>query len=101
MTDNNGSNQISVEEQQELMEKYDVESNNRKLTGVLGWIVFIILISFSLFHLYTGVFGAFTAYIQRTIHLGFVLALLFMLFPVKRGVMKNSVPWCDCKIGSA
>lgn len=92
---NNESNQISIEEQQELMEKYDVESNTRKFTGILAWVVFFVLISFSLFHLYTGIFGAFTAYIQRTIHLGFALSLIFMLFPAKRGLKKSSVPWYD------
>lgn len=87
--------ELTLEEQQELMEKYDVESNTRKLTGVLGWVVFIIMIAFSLFHLYTGVFGAYTAYIQRTIHLGFALSLIFMLFPIKRGTKKDGVPWYD------
>jgi TRAP transporter 4TM/12TM fusion protein len=86
---------LSEEEQQKLMEKYDTESNTRKLHGVLGWIVFIIMIAFSLFHLYTGFFGAYTAYIQRTIHLGFALTLIFMLFPAKRGTKKNTVPWYD------
>jgi len=87
--------QLSIEEQQELMEKYDVESNTRKIGGILGWIVFFTLIAFSLFHLYTGVFGAFTAYIQRTIHLGFALSLIFLLFPAKRGTKRKGVPWYD------
>jgi TRAP transporter 4TM/12TM fusion protein len=86
---------LSEEEQQELMEKYDAEANTRKLTGILGWVVFIVLIAFSLFHLYTGIFGAYTAYIQRTVHLGFALSLIFMLFPIKRGLKKDSIPWYD------
>ncbi|WP_156854115.1 TRAP transporter permease [Oceanobacillus sp. AG] len=87
--------QLSEEEQQKLMEKYDAESNQRKLGGILGWVVFLTLIAFSLFHLYTGAFGAKTAYIQRTIHLGFALSLIFLLFPAKRGLKKSSVPWYD------
>lgn len=87
--------ELTLEEQQELLEKFDTESRTRKLTGAIGWIVFITLIVFSLFHLYTGVFGAYTAYIQRTIHLGFALSLIFLLFPVRRGTKKNNVPWYD------
>lgn len=87
--------ELSEEEQQKLMEKYDAEATSRKLTGVLGWVVFVVLIAFSLFHLYTGYFGAFTAYIQRTIHLGFALSLIFILFPAKRGTKKDGVPWYD------
>ncbi|MFD1851974.1 TRAP transporter permease [Oceanobacillus bengalensis] len=95
MSENKGNVELTEEEQQKLMEKYDAESNTRKLTGVAGWIVFFTLIAFSLFQLYTGAFGAYTAYIQRTVHLGFALALIFLLFPARRGTKKNTVAWYD------
>jgi TRAP transporter 4TM/12TM fusion protein len=88
---------LSIEEQQELLEKYDPEAGTRKLTGVLGWIVFFGLLAFSLFHLYTGVFGMLTAQLQRSIHLGFALGLIFLLFPARkknRGA-KHKVAWYD------
>ncbi|MBN8199172.1 MULTISPECIES: TRAP transporter permease [Bacillaceae] len=88
---------LSLEEQQKLLEKYDPEAGTRKLGGVLGWIVFFGLLAFSLFHLYTGVFGMLTAQLQRSIHLGFALALIFLLFPARkkdRG-RKNKVAWYD------
>ncbi|RBP92154.1 TRAP transporter 4TM/12TM fusion protein [Cytobacillus firmus] len=88
---------LSLEEQQKLLEKYDPEAGTRKLGGVLGWIVFFGLLAFSLFHLYTGVFGMLTAQLQRSIHLGFALALIFLLFPARkkdRG-RKHRVAWYD------
>ncbi|EWG12634.1 TRAP transporter permease [Cytobacillus firmus] len=88
---------LSLEEQQKLLEKYDPEAGTRKLGGVLGWIVFFGLLAFSLFHLYTGVFGMLTAQLQRSIHLGFALALIFLLFPARkkdRG-RKHKVEWYD------
>lgn len=88
---------LSLEEQQKLLEKYDPEAGTRKLGGVLGWVVFFGLLSFSLFHLYTGVFGMLTAQLQRSIHLGFALALIFLLFPARkkdRG-RKHKVAWYD------
>ena len=52
LTDTENTNlneqELSLEEQQKLMEKYDIESNTRKLTGILGWVVFIVLVAFSL-----------------------------------------------------
>ena len=75
---------LSEEEQQKLLEKYDAESNTRRLAGFAGGLVFILLLAFSLFQLYTGAFGAYTAYIQRTIHLGFALSLIFLLFPAQK-----------------
>lgn len=95
MSEKNEKIELTEEEQQELLEKYDTEANTRKLTGFAGWTVFILLIAFSLFQLYTGAFGTYTAYIQRTIHLGFALALIFLLFPARRGVKKNKVAWYD------
>jgi TRAP transporter 4TM/12TM fusion protein len=88
---------LSKEQQQELLEKYDPEAGTRKLTGIFGWIVFLGLLSFSLFQLYTGVFGVFTAQIQRSIHLGFALALIFLLFPARkknRGI-QHKPAWYD------
>ncbi|MBA9028445.1 MULTISPECIES: TRAP transporter permease [Bacillaceae] len=88
---------LSQEQQQALLEKYDPEAGTRKLKGVLGWVVFLGLLSFSLFQLYTGVFGMLTAQLQRSIHLGFALALIFLLFPARkkdRGV-KHRPAWFD------
>jgi len=88
---------LSQEQQQELLEKYDPEAGTRKLKGMLGWIVFIGLLSFSLFQLYTGIFGVLTAQLQRSIHLGFALALIFLLFPAsKKNTGRNhKVAWYD------
>ncbi|GLB58950.1 C4-dicarboxylate ABC transporter permease [Cytobacillus sp. NCCP-133] len=94
--DNKGE-MLSLEEQQKLLEKYDPEAGTRKLGGIMGWIVFFGLLSFSLFHLYTGIFGMLTAQLQRSIHLGFALALIFLLFPARkkdRG-RKHKVAWYD------
>ncbi|WP_071459182.1 TRAP transporter permease [Bacillus massilinigeriensis] len=87
---------LSMEEQQALLEKYDPEAGTRKLKGILGWLVFLGLLSFSLFQLYTAVFGVLTAQLQRTIHLGFALALIFLLFPArKKNLVKHKVAWYD------
>ncbi|WP_243385631.1 TRAP transporter permease [Bacillus kexueae] len=89
---------LSAEEQQKILEKYDPESNTRNLTGIFKVITFIGLLSFSLFQLYTAIFGVFTAQIQRSIHLGFALALIFLLFPARRGQKRKGklqVAWYD------
>ncbi|HWK23516.1 MAG TPA: TRAP transporter permease [Ureibacillus sp.] len=86
---------LSEEQQQQLLEKYDNESNTRKVAGVMKWVIYIGLLSFSLFQLYTAVFGQFTAYIQRTIHLGFGLTFIFLLFPAFKKQKKNKIPFYD------
>lgn len=94
MTTNEGS--LSQEQQQELLEKYDPEAATRKLKGIFGWIVFFGLLAFSLFQLYTAIFGVYTAQIQRSVHLGFALALIFLLFPArKKNLKKSKIAWYD------
>ncbi len=90
--------QLTEEEQQELIAKYDPEAGTRKLTGILGYIAFFGLLAFSLFQLYTAIFGVFTAQIQRTVHLGFALSLIFLLFPANRKKQKTGrfqISWYD------
>ncbi|GAA0438636.1 MAG: TRAP transporter permease [Bacillota bacterium] len=87
--------QLTEKQQEELLQKYDSESNTRKLAGTAAAIVFIGLLAFSLFQLYTGAFGQYTAYIQRTVHLGFALSLIFLLFPARKKGNKKKVAWYD------
>jgi TRAP transporter 4TM/12TM fusion protein len=94
---------LSEEQQQQLLEKYDPEAGTRKLKGAMGWVVFLGLLAFSLFQVYTSVFGVLTAQLQRTIHLGFALALIFLLFPARKKDIgrKHKVAWYDMILAAA
>lgn len=87
--------QITAEEQQAILEKYDIESNVRTVTGIMRHVIFYGLLAFSLFQLYTAIFGQFPAQIQRTIHLGFGLTLIFLLFPARKKAPKHKIAWFD------
>src|SRR5690625_3892707 len=93
--------ELSKEQQEELMQKYDAESNTRNLAGIAAKIVFIILLAFSLFQLYTGAFVQYTAYIQRTVHLGFALTLIFLLYPARKKGNKAKLAWYDILLALA
>ncbi|QMT16468.1 TRAP transporter permease [Planococcus maritimus] len=87
---------ISEDKQKEILQKYDPESNTRDLSGMIKHVVFFGLLAFSLFQLYTAVFGQYTAYIQRSVHLGFALSLIFILFPMRRRKgARHKVAWYD------
>lgn len=88
---------LSEQEQLEILQKYDPESNTRDLKGLIGKIVFFGLLAFSIFQLYTAIGKPFTAQIQRSIHLGFALSLIFLLFPARKkiGVRRDKVPFYD------
>ncbi len=79
---------------EELLDKYE-RGGKRKLQGISYFIVKIIAISFSIFQFYTIGFGLFPPQIQRPIHVGFAMVLIFLLFPVTKKAPKNKIPVYD------
>ncbi|MFL0583151.1 TRAP transporter permease [Solibacillus silvestris] len=86
---------LTLEQQQELLEKYDLESNQRNPQNFMKYIIYFGLLAFTLFQVYTAIFGQFPAQIQRTVHLGFALTFVFLLFPASRKLSKRTIPFYD------
>ena len=95
MSVNNLKPTLDEEKQQELMAKYDREFTYRKLTGLLGKMVFVIAIVWSLWQLYTATFGLKPPTIQRGVHVGFGLVLVYLLYPLRTSDKSNKVKWYD------
>jgi TRAP transporter 4TM/12TM fusion protein len=64
----------------ETKTEYEPESDFR--VGKL--LIAIIAISFSIFQLYTAIFGVLDAHLQRAVHLSFAMALVFLLCPSRK-----------------
>lgn len=75
---------VSEQEQQELIKKFDSESNFRNLTGVLKYFVTLCCVVLSVFHIYTAGFGLLNEVSHRTLHMTFIMGLLFLVFPRKK-----------------
>jgi len=75
--------------------KYDPEFRFRDLAGAGKWAVFLVSVAMSLYQLYTAGFGLLNAHVQRAIHLAFILALTFLLFPVRRKGKTAGIPLYD------
>ncbi len=76
--------EISAKENDEILRKYDKESDFRILSGVSAKIISAIAITFSIFQLYTAIFGVLDAMIQRSIHVSFGFCLIFLLYPTRK-----------------
>ena len=76
---------------QEILKKYDKESDYRSYTGIMAKVVAAIAITFSCFQLYTAIFGVLDAMIQRSIHLSFGMALVYLLYPMSKKWSKNKL----------
>jgi len=96
---------VKVDEQkiQNVIETYDSESRYRQFEkgSTFAFVVLVIGVTMSLFHLYTAGFGLLEAIKQRAIHLNFVLVLIFLLYPASKK-SSNKVTTIDllCIVGS-
>jgi TRAP transporter 4TM/12TM fusion protein len=80
----------AMEEVDAILEKYDPEARYLKLTGHWTTVVKIIAILFSLFQLYTAMFGLLEAQMQRPTHLMFALTLIYLLYPTRKPKKNNN-----------
>jgi len=62
---------------------------NQILVKTTAWVVMVIAVGLSLYQLYTAGVVALTALVQRSIHLGAILSLAFLLRPAFAGAKKN------------
>jgi len=81
--------------EEELLAKIDRESAYRRLTGKWAVLIAFMGISLALFHLFTAAYRPFPPQLQRAPHLAMALGMIFILYPMRRGDMKNRVPWYD------
>jgi TRAP-type uncharacterized transport system fused permease subunit len=92
-------------ELQALEAKLDPEMRFRPLAAPAATIVGTLLILLSLFHYYTAGFGLLQEVTHRGVHLAFVLGLIFLVFPHRKGLLEKrpvpgwlrpgGVPWFD------
>ncbi|MCR4431663.1 MAG: TRAP transporter permease [Tepidanaerobacteraceae bacterium] len=87
--------QKAVAENEDILRKFDKESDYRKLTGFAAKLIAAIAITFSLFQLYTAAFGVLDAMIQRSIHIAFGLCLIFLLYPARASWPRDRIHPAD------
>lgn len=89
-------NAPSHENLDEVMKKYDRESNVRIWTGKPAIAVKAILIGFSLFCIWVTLFATFLEEIRLTSFMGLIVLLGFLYYPANKNNNKeNHIPWYD------
>ena len=80
----------------EVMKKYDRESNVRVWEGAPKWIVTSILAAFSLFCIYVTLFATFLEEVRLSSFVALIVLIGYIVFPAKKGVQKvNHIPIYD------
>lgn len=81
---------------EEVMKKFDRESNTRIWEGVPKIIVQSVLAVFALFCLYVTLFATWLDEIRLTSFMAFIILLGFLVFPARKGKQRvNYIPWYD------
>ena len=86
---------LDDEQQVEMMAKYDREFAYRKLKGIWSKLVFAIAVIWSSFQLYTALFGSLPPLQQRSIHVGFAMVLIYLLYPMSKKDHTNKIKFYD------
>lgn len=76
---------------EEVMQKFDKESDKREMKGFWNILINVICIVFAIFQLYTATFGILDAHLQRAIHLAFGFLLIFLLYPARKSWSRTSM----------
>lgn len=81
----------------EIMKKYDRESNVRIWEGNPKKIVHYCLAAFSLFLMWMNLFANWSETVRRPLFLGIVILFVLVVFPRKKGSIQkpNYIPWYD------
>ena len=80
----------------EVMKKYDRESNTRVWEGVPKIIVNIVLAIFAVFCICVTLFTSWLEEIRLTSFMAFIVLIGYLMYPVKKGKQKvNFLPWYD------
>ena len=80
----------------EVMKKYDRESNTRIWEGWQKWTVYGIMAAFSLFVIYVTLFATWLDLIRYPSFMGGVILIGYLIYPARKGAQKvNYIPWYD------
>ena len=89
----------SAADVEELMKKYDRESNVRPWEGIPAIVIKVLLAAFSVFMIYMNLFAVWDERIRRPLFLGIVILFVFILYPASKSGGKpqkvNRIPFYD------
>jgi len=75
------------------LESLSEDGNRRQLTGGVALLVSILAVIWTLYTIYSTIFGVLNVLVYRGIHLTFALALGFVLFPASKKLAGNRIAY--------
>jgi TRAP transporter 4TM/12TM fusion protein len=82
-----------------IVDRENPTAGMAQLGGLQGRIIFGIAVAFSSFQVYTAAFSPLSSIVLRSVHVGFLLLLTFLLFGIRQTGERRSIPWYDWLLG--
>lgn len=80
-SDTSAEGKAMQEKGEKLMKELDKESATRTLSGFVKKVFFVVCVLVSCYHLYTAAFGGPVTLVHRSLHVGMMLAMTFVMYP--------------------
>jgi len=77
-----------------------VTDGARQLTGRSRLAMMAVAIGFSSFQLVVAAFSPLSSQVTRSLHVGFLLLLTYLVYPIGKGASTQRIPWYDWLLGS-
>ncbi|MBJ7414046.1 MAG: TRAP transporter permease [Niveispirillum sp.] len=90
---------IDEEAVRRAVERDDPTSAITRLGGVDRRVIFVIGVAFALFQLWTATFNPLSSLVVRSVHVGFLLLMAFLLIGARDGMKREKVPAYDWVLG--
>lgn len=88
--------ETAIHDTHETSEEFEEHGHQRILMGWAARIAVFAALSFSAYQLYVAAFQPFSSLVTRSLHVSFLLLLIFMYYPAtKKGRIHKSIPWYD------
>src|SRR6478609_8431261 len=77
---------------------FDETGIKRELTGLPAKLVATAALAFSAYQLYIAAFSPLSSLVTRSLHVGFLMLLAFLIYPVSRKAARDRIAWYDAAI---
>jgi TRAP transporter 4TM/12TM fusion protein len=77
---------------------FDETGVKRELTGRAAKIVAGVALAFSTYQLFIAAFSPLSSLVTRSLHVGFLLLLAFLIYPINRKADRKHIAWYDAAI---
>jgi len=92
---------LSQKETDELLAKFDRESNVRRFSGVRFYVVTGLLVLFAAYTFWVTLIGNLPEQVRRCVFVGSLIFLGYLLYPLRKSMTKreNHIAWYDIVLG--